>query len=571
MDKWWKSAVVYQIYLRSFCDSNGDGIGDFRGVISKLDYLTDLGVDIIWLSPFCKSPNDDNGYDISDYYDVNPEYGDMSDLEALVNKAGEHGIKIMMDLVLNHTSDEHPWFIESRKSKDNPKRDWYIWKEGGIGDGASALPNNWDSYFGGSVWELDKVTGEYYMHIFSTKQPDLNWANKKVREEMYRVAEFWIKKGIKAFRLDAVHHIGKPSGYPDADLESGEFKLYKNIKETHDYLREMNERIFKPYGILTVGETGGTTPKNSGLYVNEDRAELDMIFHFEHTWLSNMRDGGLLLDNLNKWYKSLHRKGWDTQFFSNHDLPRQVSVYGDDGPFRKQSAMAIASLLLTAWGTPYIYQGEEIGMGNVYFDNITDYRDRHAVRGYEISVENGEHPELAYSVFQARNRDNSRTPFRWDNTENYGFTTGKPWIGTGSGSSLDDDLNSSLSVSRWYKELIKLRKEYAVFSKGDFKPVGKYNSNYIIYSRKLGGMTALVVISWSSMRQIVKLPAKIRGVKFSDFKLIKSSYDTADLSDKKSQNKGAGDFSDLLASSGKSGNSVNNISLKQWEVRIYVS
>lgn len=480
---WFKDVVVYQIYTRSFYDTNGDGIGDINGVIAKLDYIKDLGVDVIWLSPFCESPNDDNGYDISDYQEIMKEFGTMDDMDLLIEECHKRDIKIMMDLVMNHTSDEHPWFIESSSSKDNPKRDYYIWKEGKDGN----PPNNWESYFEDLAWTLDDKTGEYYLHHFSKRQPDLNWANKEVREEMYRIVEWWIEKGIDALRLDAIHHIGKPEGLPDALGSDGWGKLnYRNTDETHQYLQELYERVLSRYNVMTVGETGGTTPKSTRLYVDSDRRELDMAFHFDHVHMENL-DAISLRNYFKEWYDSLSQKGWDATFYSNHDLARHVSSLGDDGKYRVESSKMFATLMLTLWGTPYIYQGEEIGMTNVCFESLDDYKDLAAKKQYRLTIEKGGDPQEEWEKFVAKNRDNSRTPMQWNNEKNGGFTKGEPWIKVNpnyTAINVENDINDSESILNYYKQLISLRKSHNVLRRGSFKPYGSDHKEIFAFIRE---------------------------------------------------------------------------------------
>jgi len=562
---WWKDAVIYQIYTRSFKDSNGDGVGDFLGVVEKLDDLKSLGVDMIWLSPFCTSPNDDNGYDVSDYTSVNPEFGTLEDLKFLIAEARERDMDVMMDLVFNHTSDEHPWFVESRSSKDNPKRDWYHWappKNGGV-------PNNWRSYFGGNSWTLDPHTGEYYLHIFSKKQPDLNWSNPQVREEMLNIAQFWVDLGIKAFRLDAIHLIGKPRGLPDfpAKRQLLEFPLYKNIPETHGYLKELNQKVFEPAGALLVGETGGTTPQSARLYVDSDRKELDMIFHFQHVYPKDPRDAAALRRHQTHWYKSLSQKGWDAQFFSNHDLPRQVSVFGEDGPFRVRSAQAIATLLLTSWGTPFIYQGEEIGMINPYFSKVADYRDQHALNNYYEALEQGEDKDLAWQFFLARGRDAGRTPLPWTPETNGGFTTGEPWMPLGPGYSqinYSTDRAQDVSVWKWYQSLITLRKEQKVFRRGDWKTLGPEHKSLIVFTRQIreGGKTTTswVIMNWSRGLHAFKTNGVVRGNKREEYKLIAGNY-ALDVKPNLTPNVPL----PVIGSAPE-----KEIRLRPWEVRIYL-
>ncbi|MFW6364025.1 MAG: alpha-glucosidase [Spirochaeta sp.] len=525
--EWWKDSVVYQIYTRSFLDSNGDGIGDFGGVLAKLDYLQELGVDVVWLSPFCDSPNDDNGYDISDYYTVHPEFGTMEDFTRMVSAAHQRGIKIMMDLVMNHTSDEHPWFVESRSSLDNPKRDWYIWRDAKPDGG---LPNNWDSYFGGSAWQYDERTGQYYLHTFSTKQPDLNWANPEVREEMYRITEFWINRGVNAFRLDAVHHIGKPEGLPDfhPPRKGCHFRLYKNLPETHTYLQEMHDRIFAIHNVFTVGETGGTNPKSSRLYVDKDRGELNMIHHFEQLFLPNPGDAAEILRNQQRWYRALSKKGWDAQFFSNHDLPRQLSVFGSERIAGK-SATAIATILLTAWGTPFIYQGEEIGMRNFPFTELSQFRDRHALRLYHDEIARGEDPELAWAKMTSENRDNSRTPMQWSAQPNAGFTTGTPWIGVHpqyAFVNVAQQQDDPYSVLNFYRKLLQFRKEHPVLRRGSYRPIHGFSAKKVLaYTRgKFQNERVFVLVNWSESFQQVRIPRRIAGKSRAGYRLLVSNY-----------------------------------------------
>lgn len=533
--EWWKDAVVYQIYTRSFLDSNADGIGDFGGVIAKIDYLQQLGVDVIWLSPFCDSPNDDNGYDISDYRQIHPEFGDLDLFRRMTDEAHRRDIKIMMDLVMNHTSDEHPWFVESRSSRNNAKRDWYIWR-GTQPDGS--LPNNWDSYFGGSAWQLDGKTGQYYLHTFSTRQPDLNWANPEVREEMHRIAEFWIEHGVNAFRLDAVHHIGKPEGLPDFHDTSHEyeFRLYKNLPETHAYLQEMHDRVFAPYNVFTVGETGGTTASSSRQYVDHDRGELNMIHHFEQLFLPNPGNAAVIQQNMQRWYRSLSPRGWDAQFFSNHDLPRQVSTFGNDRELHGKSATAIAAVLLTAWGTPFIYQGEEIGMTNYPFAGMEEFRDRHALSWYYRDLERGEDPDLAWAQMLQQHRDNSRTPMQWSAARHAGFTSGDPWIAVNPNHvdiNVEQQESNPHSILSWYRNLLVLRRDYRVLRRGRFALLHKTASRDVIaYTRFLPvGDTlpgeprrVLVLVNWSGNQVPARVSSRIAGAPRRRFACAATNY-----------------------------------------------
>jgi oligo-1,6-glucosidase len=432
---WWKEAVVYQIYPRSFMDSNGDGIGDLQGILSKLDYLKELGIDVIWLSPVYQSPNDDNGYDISDYRAIQKEFGTMEDFDRLLQEAHARGIKIMLDLVVNHTSDEHPWFVESRSSKDNDKRDFYFWRPGKDGK----EPNNWLSCFSGSAWEYDATTDEYYLHIFSKKQPDLNWDNPRVRKEVYDMMKWWLDKGIDGFRMDVINFISKVDGLPSVEGDGYQWggAYFMNGPRIHEYLQEMNREVLSHYDLITVGETPGVTPEQAILYTAEDRKELQMVFQFEHMELDSgpnvkwdLKPWRLhdLKVTMSKWQTALDGKGWNSLYLNNHDQPRMVSRFGDDGKYRVESAKMLATFLHMMQGTPYIYQGEEIGMTNVRFSSIDEYRDIETLNMYREYRERGVPVESIMESIYAKGRDNARTPMQWNDSENAGFTTGKPWI-----------------------------------------------------------------------------------------------------------------------------------------------
>lgn len=510
---WWKEAVVYQIYPRSFCDSNGDGIGDLNGITSKLDYLKELGIDVIWLSPVYKSPNDDNGYDISDYEDIMTEFGTMDDFDKMLAAAHERGIKIVMDLVVNHTSDEHPWFVESRSSKDNEKRDYYIWKEGKDGK----EPTNWGSAFSGPAWKYDEKTDMYYLHLFSVKQPDLNWENPKVRKEVFDMMTRWCEKGIDGFRMDVISLISKPEGYPDAKVVGlyGDMGICANGPKVHDYLKEMNEKVLSKFDIMTVGETAGVTLEEAKKYANTDGSELNMVFQFEHMDL----DGGEkfkwstqpmplvpLKENLSKWQKGLDGVAWNSLYFCNHDQPRIVSRLGDESDaYRELSAKCIATCLHMMQGTPYVYQGEELGMTNTVFNSVDDFRDLESVNAYRELVESGLYtdgdmfPKIAH-----KSRDNARTPMQWDASENAGFTTGKPWIAVNPNYkkiNVADQLKREDSVFNYYKKLIKLRKENEIIVYGNYELLLPEDENIFAYVRSLDGKKLLTVCNFSKSEQ----------------------------------------------------------------------
>ena len=493
--QWWHSSVVYQIYPRSFNDSNGDGIGDINGIREKLDYLKELGIDVIWLSPVYKSPNDDNGYDISDYCDIMDEFGTMEDMDNLLKEANERGIKILMDLVVNHTSDEHKWFIEAKKSKDNEYRDYYIWRDPVDGH----EPNDLGSTFSGSAWQYDETTGQYYLHLFSKKQPDLNWENENVRSEVYKMMNFWVDKGIGGFRMDVIDLIGK---VPDEMITGNGPKL-------HEYLQEMNKAALEGNDLLTVGETWGATPEVAKLYSNPERKELSMVFQFEHIGLDQIEGKEKwdlkeleLLDLkkvLSKWQTELEGQGWNSLFWNNHDLPRIVSRWGNDKEYRVLSAKMFATLLHGMKGTPYIYQGEELGMTNVKFEDINEYNDIESLNMYKDRLSKGyTHDEIMESIY-AKGRDNARTPMQWDSTENAGFTTGTPWIAVNKNYNeinAKQCLQDENSIFHHYRKLIDIRKNNDTIIYGDYSLLCPEDKNIFAYTRELNGDKILVVCNF---------------------------------------------------------------------------
>ena len=510
---WWKEAVVYQIYPRSFCDSNGDGIGDLNGITSKLDYLKELGIDVIWLSPVYKSPNDDNGYDISDYEDIMTEFGNMDDFDKMLAAAHERGIKIVMDLVVNHTSDEHPWFVESRSSKDNEKRDYYIWKEGKDGK----EPTNWGSAFSGPAWKYDEKTDMYYLHLFSVKQPDLNWENQKVRKEVFDMMTRWCEKGIDGFRMDVISLISKPEGYPDAKVVGlyGDMNICANGPKVHDYLKEMNEKVLSKFDIMTVGETAGVTLDEAKKYANSEGSELNMVFQFEHMGLDGEGDFKWstkhiplvpLKENLTKWQLGLDEVAWNSLYFCNHDQPRIVSRLGDDSDeFREVSAKCIATCLHMMQGTPYVYQGEELGMTNTVFKSVDDFRDLESINAYRELIESGLYTkEDMFPKIAHKSRDNARTPMQWDASENAGFTTGTPWIAVNPNYkkiNVADQLKREDSVFNYYKKLIRLRKENEIIVYGNYELLLPEDENIFAYVRSLDGKKLLTVCNFSKSEQ----------------------------------------------------------------------
>ncbi len=504
MKKWWKEAVAYQIYPRSFKDSNGDGIGDIQGMIEKLDYLKDMGIDVIWVSPIYESPNDDNGYDISDYQAILADFGTMEDFDLLLEETHKRGMKLIMDLVINHTSDEHEWFIESRSSKDNPYRDYYIWRPGKDGQ----EPNNWESIFNGSAWEYDEKTDEYYLHVFSKKQPDLNWENPEVRESLYDMVNWWLDKGIDGFRVDAISHIKKVEGLPDMD--NPENKEYVEAWEGHmnrpgieKFLTEFKERTLRNYDIMTVGEANGVTLDDAENWVGEENGYFNMIFQFEHIGLWNTSlEGGLDLasfkQSLSRWQKGLEGRGWNALFFENHDQPRSVSAWGNDTNLRKTSAKALATLYFFMQGTPFIYQGQEIGMTNVQFDSIDDYDDVSMKNYYRIERSEGKSHEEVMQVIWKNGRDNSRTPMQWTSEPQAGFTTGKPWMKVNPNYpdiNVEQNLNDPDSIYHYYRKMIELRKSSDTLIYGTYDLIAEDHTQVYAYTRTLNDERYAVIVN----------------------------------------------------------------------------
>lgn len=554
--------MVYQIYPRSFADANGDGIGDLQGIIGKLDYLQQLGVDVIWLSPIYTSPQDDNGYDISDYQDIDPMFGTLDDVDALLEEAHNRGIRVVMDLVVNHTSDEHPWFIESRSSKDNPKRDWYWWrpaKEGMEPGTFGAEPTNWHSFFSGSTWEYDETTGEYYLHLFSKKQPDLNWENEEVRRAVYDMMNWWLDRGIDGFRMDVINMLSKDTSLPDGPpMEGGRFgdgfQYFLNGPRIHEFLQEMYREVFEGRDkMLTVGETPGATVEDAKLYTDPSRNEVDMIFQFEHMGVDrpygkygphhfDLRD---LKAVLGQWQEGLEKDGWNSLYWDNHDQPRVVSRFGDDGEYRVQSAKMLATILHFQRGTPYIYQGEEIGMTNMPFERFEDFQDIEARNYYRDAKEESEFDAdfvLARMAFQSR--DNARTPMQWDDSDHAGFTTGTPWFRVNPNYpeiNAEAAVRDEESVFHYYRRLIELRHELPVMVHGDFTMLLPDDQKVFAYTRSYEGTTLLVLGNFSS--EEVPVPID-EADEWSSADLVLGNYPPAE---------GAGE----------------GISLRPWETRVY--
>ncbi len=508
--KWWHTATVYQIYPRSFCDSNGDGIGDLPGIISKLDYLQSLGISVIWLSPIFTSPMDDNGYDISDYQGISPEFGTLADFDRLVSDARKRGIGILLDLVVNHTSDEHPWFQEARRSRDNPFRDFYIWRDPSPEGGP---PNSLTSSFGGPAWTLDPQTGQYYLHLFSRRQPDLNWENPQVRAEIYGMMNWWLDRGIAGFRMDVIDLIGKQV---DAGITSDGPHL-------HDYLQEMNRETFGSRDVMTVGETWSATPNSALLYSAHDRDELSMVFQFEHVtqgwhevygkWQPNPVDLLALKAAFGKWQLALAEDGWNSLFWGNHDLPRAVSRYGNTAGFHVESAKMLATVLHLMKGTPFVYQGEELGMTNVPFTTIDQYKDIETLNMHRLHVEAGLSPDEFILGANESGRDNARTPMQWSAEPNAGFTTGSPWIEVNPNyQALNAELQVTDDRSIWnhYRRLIELRKQHEVIVYGDYQSWLDQHPNVFIYSRTWQQDQVIVVANFQQEEITVTMPDELQ-------------------------------------------------------------
>ena len=540
--RWWKESVVYQIYPRSFCDSNGDGIGDLNGITGKLDYLKELGIDVIWLSPVYKSPNDDNGYDISDYQAIMDEFGTMEDFDRMLATAHEKGIKIMMDLVVNHTSDEHKWFIESRKSTDNPYRDYYIWrpaKEDG------SLPNNWGSCFSGPAWEYDKTTDMYFLHLFSKKQPDLNWDNPVVRQEVFDMMNWWLDKGIDGFRMDVISLISKEPGLPDKETGINgyaTFNVSANGPHVHEYLQEMRQKALNNADTITVGECSGVTLEEAKKYARSDEKELNMVFQFEHMdvdsdekagkWTTRKMDLRNLKKILTRWQKGLQDIAWNSLYWENHDQPRSVSRFGNDSDeYREISAKMLATCIHMMQGTPYVYQGEELGMTNCPFNTLDNFRDLESINAFHELTEQGKMTEEnMMAAIGYKGRDNARTPMQWDDSAYAGFSTANPWIMVNPNYTkinAKDQINREDSVFKYYQKLIKLRHESELIVYGTYDLILDDDKDIYAYIRTLGDEKLIVYCNFSENTREVELPEE-----FTNGKVLISNYIDAKVNHK---------------------------------------
>ncbi|WP_217586190.1 glycoside hydrolase family 13 protein [Lentibacillus saliphilus] len=543
--QWWKESVVYQIYPRSFKDSNGDGIGDINGITEKLDYLKELGIDVIWLSPVYDSPNDDNGYDIRDYQAIMAEFGTMTDWDTMLDEIHKRDMKLIMDLVVNHTSDEHQWFVESRRSKDNAYRDYYIWRPGKNGQ----EPTNWEAAFSGSAWHYNEATDDYYLHLFSKKQPDLNWENPTLRKDVYKMMTWWLDKGIDGFRMDVINFISKDQRFPDGEPAPGKryvsgHQHFMNGPRIHEFLQEMHREVLSNYDVMTVGEMPGATPEEAQLYTGEERNELNMVFHFEHMDIDSGPSGKWdvipwllkeLKDILSKWQFALQNDGWNSLYWNNHDQPRVVSRFGDDGQYREKSAKMLATTLHMMKGTPFIYQGEEIGMTNVAFDHIDDYRDIETLNMYEEQLNKGHTAEELMKAIHVKSRDNARTPMQWNADEHAGFTDGSPWIKVNPNYQTINAafaLNNPDSIFHYYKKLIQLRKTHDVILYGDYHLLEADSEALFAYTRTLNRTGLLVVSNFTKEAQSFSIPddCNIRNLLITnELELDESSNDQITL------------------------------------------
>lgn len=534
MEPWWKKSVVYQIYPKSFKDTTGNGTGDIPGIIEKLDYLKQLGIDVIWLTPIYKSPQKDNGYDISDYYSIYENYGTMEDFDSLLDQAHQRGIKVIMDIVVNHTSTEHEWFQQSLQSRNNPYRDFYIWKDRQNGE----EPNNWKSKFGGSAWKYDEKTGQYYLHLFDVTQADLNWENEEVRQKVYDMMHFWFEKGVDGFRLDVINLISKTQDFPSDQTGDGR-KFYTDGPRAHEFIHEMNQEVFSKYDSMTVGEMSSTTIEDCIEYTNPERGELDMTFNFHHLkvdypggekWAIADFDFIALKQILSKWQVEMHEGGgWNALFWCNHDQPRIVSRYGDDGKYRSESAKMLATTIHMMQGTPYIYQGEEIGMTDPKFDRIDEYRDVESLNMYDLKQKEGMRTEEILGILKSKSRDNSRTPVQWNESRHAGFTSGEPWINAASNYNkinVEEALEDRNSVFYHYQQLIQLRKQYDIITYGDYELILDDDKNIFAYLRNGNEEKLLVVNNFYGKNAVFECPSKLKSGDYHSRILI-SNYDNS--------------------------------------------
>ncbi|MYL69535.1 alpha,alpha-phosphotrehalase [Halobacillus litoralis] len=538
---WWKKAVVYQIYPKSFNDTTGNGVGDIQGIIQKLDYLHELGVDVLWLTPMYKSPQNDNGYDISDYYDIHDEYGTMQDFEKLLEETHNRGMKLIMDIVVNHTSTEHQWFQEAKKSKDNPYRDYYIWRDPVNGE----EPTNWQSKFGGNAWKYDEQTGQYYLHLFDVTQADLNWENEQMREDIYEMMRFWGEKGVDGFRLDVINLISKNQEFPndDGSVAPGDGrKYYTDGPRVHEFMQEMNREVFKPYDLMTVGEMSSTSIEHCIKYTAPERDELSMTFNFHHLkvdypngekWTVADFNFHELKQILSKWQREMNKgNGWNALFWCNHDQPRVLSRFGDDENYPEKSGKMLATTIHMMQGTPYIYQGEEFGMTNPKFESIERYRDVESLNMYEEFKAKGFSEEEIIEILKQKSRDNSRTPVQWNGEENAGFTEGTPWIDVADNYkeiNAEVVMNKEDSIFNHYQKLIELRKSHDIITHGDYRLLTPDHDQVFAYLREWNGEYLLVVNNFYGKETTFTLPEDVQFSSKAD--ILLSNYDDSIVDD----------------------------------------
>ena len=542
--KWWKESIVYQIYPRSYKDTNNDGIGDLLGVIEKLDYIKDLGVNVIWLGPVYRSPNDDNGYDISDYINIMPEFGTMEQFDKLLDEMHKRDLKLVMDLVVNHSSDEHEWFERSKESKDNEYSDYYIWRDPKVGmNGEKMPPNNWVSFFSGPAWEYCSQRDQYYLHLFSKKQPDLNWENEVVRKEIYDIMKFWLDKGIDGFRMDVINLISKVQGLPDGYMHDGLIgaENFFNGPRFHEFMGEMNKEVLSKYDCMTVGETPGVDPVEAVRTVGEDRKELNMLFQFEHMGIDSQPQGKWwskewtlqdLKENVRRWQYVFENGGWNSNYLMNHDQPRAVSRFGNDNKYRKESAKMLATFTMCLPGTPYVYQGEEMGMTNVNFHNMSEIKDIESINYYNEQLNKGFSDEVLMNQIRRIGRDNSRTPMQWDQSDNAGFTKGNPWIKINENYTeinVEEAQNDENSILNYYKKLTRLRTSSEALNYGEFLEVFNEDSQVFGFYRKYNNENILVLLNFSDRNTNINVVSEIDSLSNGNYEILLSNYNRTSM------------------------------------------
>ena len=542
--KWWKESIVYQIYPRSYKDTNNDGIGDLLGIIENLDYIKDLGINVIWLGPIYNSPNDDNGYDISDYINIMPEFGTMEQFDKLLDEMHKRDLKLVMDLVVNHSSDEHEWFERSKESKDNEYSDYYIWRDPKVGmNGEKMPPNNWVSFFSGPAWEYCSQRDQYYLHLFSKKQPDLNWENEVVRKEIYDIMKFWLDKGIDGFRMDVINLISKVQGLPDGYMHDGLIgaENFFNGPRFHEFMGEMNKEVLSKYDCMTVGETPGVDPVEALRTVGEDRKELNMLFQFEHMGIDSQPQGKWwskewtlqdLKENVRRWQYVFENGGWNSNYLMNHDQPRAVSRFGNDNKYRKESAKMLATFTMCLPGTPYVYQGEEMGMTNVNFHNMSEIKDIESINYYNEQLNKGFSDEVLMNQIRRIGRDNSRTPMQWDQSDNAGFTKGNPWIKINENYTeinVEEAQNDENSILNYYKKLTRLRTSSEALNYGEFLEVFNEDSQVFGFYRKYNNENILVLLNFSDRNTNINVVSEIDSLSNGNYEILLSNYNRTSM------------------------------------------